>query len=74
MIIAYLRSTRAQFSKIHIMDGQEIEHKILISSQASLDERVKRNKKAKKHQEMTFNQVLCLENIESIAGRRLVIQ
>ena len=56
------------------MDGQEIEHRILISSQASLDERVKRNKKAKKHQEMTFKQVLCLENIESIAGRRLVIQ
>ena len=50
------------------MDGQEIEQKIPISSQASSDDRAKRTEKAKKHQKMTFNQGLFLEYIESIVG------
>ena len=44
------------------MDGQEIEQKIPISSQASSDDRAKRTEKAKKHQKMTFNQA-CFSNI-----------
>ena len=57
IIIAHLRSTRAQFSIIHIESGQSPSY-----------EHAERTEKVKKHQTMTFNQVLFLEKIESIVG------
>ena len=69
IIIAHLRSTRAQFSIIHVMDGQEIEQNLHIESgQSPSYEHAERTEKVKKHQTMTFNQVLFLEKIESIVG------
>ena len=69
IIIEHLRSTRAQFSIIHVMDGQEIEQNLHIESgQSPSYEHAERTEKVKKHQTMTFNQVLFLEKIESIVG------